>query len=111
MESLHGMNVLFSSLVFGNAIAMYLAGLTLTDWLHRRSYSKRLASLPAVHLKPESSKKIASVQPEKMIFRSRSKVLSQRVSLQGIWVPRRTASAVMLARSEKLPSQLFNEAA
>ncbi len=111
MLSMHSVNVLFTSLVFGNCIAMYFAGLTIVEWLHQRAYARRLANLSSVTLKLEP-KEDTSLQPDRAIFRSRSKALSQRIALQSTFGARRVATPVaMLARSERFQPYRFDEAA
>lgn len=114
MNPLHDINVLFSSLIFGNVVAMYLAALAIGDRLHKRAYSRRLANLPSSALQQERGKGAsASPRPQAAIFRNRSKVLSQRLSLQDAFSLPRTAPVTLLARSQSFASRprLFNEAA
>ncbi|HZO81408.1 MAG TPA: hypothetical protein VFB33_06900 [Candidatus Binataceae bacterium] len=114
MNPLHDVNILFSSLIFGNAVAMYLAALAIADRLHKRAYSRRLANLPPSALQQERSKGAgASLKPQTTIFRSRSKVLSARLSLESAFSSPRSAAVTQLARSQSFASRprLFNEAA
>jgi hypothetical protein len=127
MDALHRMDTLFASLVFANIIAMYFAGLTITERLHKRAYARRLASLPAVHLRPASDKreggaaaavsrgaKGCKVPPDfaqqRLIFRSRAKVLSQRIASQDTLVGLHAVPAALFAAPDSFARE-FNEAA